>query len=130
MLCLPTQGDLFRRREVDVEVPRREVERSNFRREENAMSLKYEAKVKNKIVEPRVIKAADMKPGEVGIIIDASNSGWGGTLVLRVFNGLVSLTNPQSTWDCTHKVRPNFDIRLLSEGETVEITPGAAPTSY
>jgi hypothetical protein len=52
-------------------------------------------------VKPQIIHAFDMVIGEIGVIQDTTtnlNISYIGEIVLRTYDGLVSLTNPQHTW--------------------------------
>lgn len=60
--------------------------------------------------------AQDMKVGQLGQIIDISAKH----IVLRVYNALISLTDPQATWD-GHALRFR-EVRLLEPSSTVTLT--------
>ena len=67
-------------------------------------------------VDKTYIDAFDMKVGQLGIIIKKTTSV--GQLVLRVFEGLVSLSDPHLVWDVLKKPT-SIAVELLSVGEKV-----------
>ncbi|KKL56071.1 hypothetical protein LCGC14_2249090 [marine sediment metagenome] len=64
-------------------------------------------------VEDNIIPACDLKVGELGEIVGLSYEG----ILLRTFEGIVSLTAPNHTWDkdCT------LDVKKLTRGTIVQL---------
>lgn len=61
-----------------------------------------------------------MKSGEIGIIEDLG-SYYHGKLVLRTYNALVSLEDPERTWT-VNSTQPAFLIQMLPKGTEVLLT--------
>jgi hypothetical protein len=62
------------------------------------------------------VKAIDMPIGSIGTI-DSKSSRHGGTLVMRIYSGLIDLRNPYNAWiDRSVLTFPDFDIELLPSG--------------
>jgi hypothetical protein len=71
------------------------------------------------------VKARDMQIGQVGKFIEGFSKG---DYVLRCWNGLVSLTKPQSTWTMRIPGRPNEApgpdslVELVPTGSKITLT--------
>ena len=63
------------------------------------------------------IPASAMKIGQIGKVIDTHHA-YGGLIVLRTYTGVVSLSNPRSTWsdNCP------LNVVLFPAGTVVELT--------
>lgn len=73
--------------------------------------------------EKHLVKVWDMAIGRVGRISGAVP--YSGHLVLRTYEGIVSLKDPSKTWPALQVMHPpQFDIELLPDGTVVEITSG------
>jgi len=72
----------------------------------------------NKLVTP-----AEMKVGDIGVILAPGNESIGGLLVLRVYEGLVSLRDPKKTWTGEKTLEKiSFKVELLAPGDKVTLT--------
>lgn len=83
--------------------------------------MSYKIAVKDVPSKPKFVSAREMVPGEIGVVKSDGYSN--GHYVLRVYSLLVSLTNPNTTWTITG-THPDFNIELVPEGVSIEITPG------
>lgn len=67
--------------------------------------------------DPQPFTSDDLKIGEMGMIIDDSIHN--GQVLLRTYEGLVSLSNPRQTWPERHGSSPNF---MIGRVYRVEVT--------
>jgi len=68
-----------------------------------------------------------MGVGEIAVVVQAGSpefSKYIGHIVVRAFSGLLSLTNPKSTWGEPSAEWPNFKVRILPAGTKITITVG------
>jgi len=69
------------------------------------------------VISPSALSTTlDMKIGDIGIVHGPIEQG---TVLLRTYEGLVSLGSPRSTWRTDSKYDPNFPVRILKHGDTV-----------
>lgn len=73
----------------------------------------------------KIVSPDEMAIGQIGKIVERG-FGYKDDIVLRAYDHLISLTNPNSTWTIGRSLSPSFGIELLPEGQTVELTSGKA----
>lgn len=55
-----------------------------------------------------IVRVYDLEIGDTGIILEPESGDYAGNLVLRTYDGLVSLSNPTQTWEIDPDRRPPF----------------------
>lgn len=68
---------------------------------------------------PNTVLSRNMKPGQIGTIVVGTYKG---TIVLRTYGTLVSLSNPELDW--TSVGSTDIEIELLPKNSVVEIKIG------
>ncbi|KKK47493.1 hypothetical protein LCGC14_3154640 [marine sediment metagenome] len=70
---------------------------------------------------PEGIPAHQLEVGELAEVLEGTDRG---SILLRIYNGLVSLTDPQRIWTSHHSVDmlPRFRVKKLAIGTTVHLT--------
>lgn len=60
-----------------------------------------------------IVRVYDLEIGDTGIILEPEKGGYAGYLVLRTYDGLVSLSDPTQTWEVHNDERPPFRIKKV-----------------
>ncbi|KKM18954.1 hypothetical protein LCGC14_1660440 [marine sediment metagenome] len=68
--------------------------------------------------EDETVAAGDLEVGQLAMGVDRD---YAGILFLRAYDSVVSLSNPQKTWN-TSSCSPHFRVRPLRAGTVVKLT--------